>query len=78
MMFSIVFISFLSLFYLLFVSSISSCSSLLGTAQILFEMTLMKFDASELSGAAAFFGPFFFSIHPRGCVYLFQYVSFNY
>ncbi|CAF0859705.1 unnamed protein product [Rotaria sordida] len=57
MMFSIVFMSFLWLFYLLFVSSISSCSSVLGTAQMLFEMTLMKFDTSQLIGANVFLGP---------------------
>ncbi|CAF0759134.1 unnamed protein product [Adineta steineri] len=61
-MFAIVFISFLSLFYLLFVSKLSSCSSLLRTAQMLFEMTLMKFDASEIMGADAFLGPFCFTL----------------
>jgi hypothetical protein len=35
-----------------------SCASLFHTAQMLFEMTLMKFDASELSQA----GPFCFSL----------------
>ncbi|CAF1279323.1 unnamed protein product, partial [Adineta ricciae] len=60
--FSFVFLSFLCLFYLLFVSKLPECSSLLGTAQMLFEMTLMKFDAHELSGAAAFLGPFCFSL----------------
>ncbi|CAF3807836.1 unnamed protein product [Rotaria sp. Silwood1] len=60
MMFSIVFVSFLWLFYLSFVSSISSCSSVLGTAQMLFEMTLMKFDTGQLIEANAFLGPFFF------------------
>ncbi|CAF4995942.1 unnamed protein product, partial [Rotaria sp. Silwood1] len=62
MMFSIVFMSFLSLFYLLFVSKMSSCSSLLSSAQMLFEMTLMKFDASELIEADAVIGPLCFSI----------------
>ncbi|UJR11128.1 hypothetical protein I4U23_015309 [Adineta vaga] len=62
MMFSIVFMSFLCLFYLLFSSKLIECSSLLHTAQMLFEMTLMKFDAHELSGAAAFLGPFSFSL----------------
>ena len=62
MMFSIVFISFLCLFYLLFTSKISSCSTLLGTAQMLFQMTCMKFDVHDLSGAAAFLGPFCFAI----------------
>ncbi|CAF3958264.1 unnamed protein product, partial [Adineta steineri] len=62
LMFAIVFISFLSLFYLLFVSKLSSCSSLLQTAQMLFEMTLMKFNASQISGADAFLGPFCFTL----------------
>ncbi|CAF1131898.1 unnamed protein product [Adineta steineri] len=62
LMFAIVFMSFLSLFYLLFVSKLSSCSSLLATAQMLFEMTLMKFDASQIMGADAFLGPFCFTL----------------
>ncbi|CAF1598644.1 unnamed protein product [Adineta ricciae] len=61
-MFTIVFMSFLCLFYLLFISKLSECSSLLGTAQMLFEMMLMKFDAHQLSDAAAFLGPFSFSL----------------
>ena len=62
MMFSIVFFAFLCLFYFLFNSHLESCSSLLHTAQMLFEMTLMKFDAHELIDAAAFLGPFSFSL----------------
>ena len=62
MMFSIVFISFLSLFYLLFVSEISTCSTLLHTAQMLFEMSLLKFDARDLTEASAFLGPLCFSL----------------
>ncbi|CAF4240688.1 unnamed protein product, partial [Adineta steineri] len=61
-MFSIVFMSFVSLFYLLFTSSIESCSSLLSTSQMLFEITLMKFDASDFTGADPFLGPFCFSL----------------
>ncbi|CAF0959779.1 unnamed protein product [Adineta steineri] len=61
-MFSIVFMSFLSLFYLLFTSSIASCSSLLSTAQMLFEITLMSFDATDFTGADPFLGPFCFSV----------------
>ncbi|CAF0882123.1 unnamed protein product [Adineta steineri] len=61
-MFSIVFMAFLSLFYLLFTSSIESCSSLLATAQMLFEITLMSFDATDFTGADPFLGPFCFSI----------------
>jgi len=62
MMFSIVFMAFLTLFYLLFVSKLSNCASLLHTAEMLFEMTLMNFNAYELSGASAFLGPFCFSL----------------
>ena len=61
-MFSIVFMSFVCLFYLLFVSKLVSCSSLLHTIQMLFEMILLKFDAYQLVGAAAFLGPFCFSL----------------
>ena len=62
MMFSIVFVSFLSLFYLLFVSTLLSCSSLLGTSQMLLQMTVMKYDVHQLTEAAAFLGPFCFSL----------------
>jgi hypothetical protein len=61
-MFSIIFISFLCLFYLLFISKVSSCSTLLNTAQMLFEMTLLKFNSRQLIGAASFLGPFSFSL----------------
>ncbi|CAF3428948.1 unnamed protein product, partial [Rotaria sp. Silwood2] len=61
-MFFIVFMAFLTLFYLLFVGKISSCSTLLNTAQVLFEMMLMQFDAHELEYADAFLGPFCFSL----------------
>ncbi|CAF1632650.1 unnamed protein product, partial [Adineta ricciae] len=62
MMFSIIYMSFVYLFYFLFISNMSSCSSLLSTAQMLFEMTLMKFDTSELIQADAFLGPFVFAV----------------
>ena len=61
-MFSLVFVSFLCLFYFLFISKLFSCASLFRTAQMLFEMTLMKFDAHQLSEAAPFLGPFAFSL----------------
>ena len=61
-MYSIVFMAFLALFYLLFSSKLASCANLLHTAQMLFEMTLLKFDTGELIGAAAFLGPFCFSL----------------
>lgn len=62
MMFSIVFFAFLCLFYFLFQSQLGSCSTLLKTATMLFEMTLMKFDAYQLTEAAAVLGPFCFSL----------------
>ena len=61
-MFSIIFMAFVCLFYLLFVSKIDSCADLLGTAQMLFEVTLMKFDTSELLEADAIIGPVSFTI----------------
>ncbi|UJR08983.1 hypothetical protein I4U23_013233 [Adineta vaga] len=61
-MFSFVFMAFLALFYLLFIGKLWSCSTLLHTAQMLFEMMLMKFDAHELQDAAPFLGPFVFSL----------------
>jgi len=60
--FSIIFISFLCLFYLLFISKLSTCSSLLETAEMLFKMLLMNFDAYQLINASTFLGPFCFSL----------------
>jgi hypothetical protein len=62
LMFSIVFLSFLCLFYLLFNSNIWSCSTLLQTAQMLFQMILLKFDASHYNDTATFLGPFCFTL----------------
>jgi hypothetical protein len=46
---SFIFLSFLCLFYLLFISKLFSCSTLLRTTQMLFEMILFKFDSSQLT-----------------------------
>jgi hypothetical protein len=62
MMCSIIFMGFISLFYLLFVSKISSCSDLLRTAEMIFQMTAMKYSTNELVGADAFLGPFCFAL----------------
>ncbi|UJR16862.1 hypothetical protein I4U23_003760 [Adineta vaga] len=62
MMFSVVFISFNSLFYLLFLSKLASCSTFLQTTTMLFEMTLMQFDGDGLVDVAAFLAPLCFSI----------------
>lgn len=61
--FSIIFIAFLILFYLQFNSLIEDCSDLLHTAQMLFEMLLLKFDASELIASGRFLGPVYFTLY---------------
>jgi hypothetical protein len=63
MMFSIVFLLFNCLFYLLFHSNLWSSSSLFQTSGMLFEMALMKFNAQELSVASAVLGPLSFSLY---------------
>ena len=62
MMFSIVFFAYLSLFYLLFSSKLSSASSVLQTAAMIFEMSVMIYDIHSLIDADAFLGPFTFSL----------------
>jgi hypothetical protein len=47
LMFSIVFMSFVSLLYLLFTAKLCSCSSLLQATQMLFQMTVMKYDVHQ-------------------------------
>ncbi|CAF4171036.1 unnamed protein product [Rotaria sp. Silwood2] len=61
-MFSIIFMAFVALFYLQFLSFIWECSSLLSTAQMLFEMLLLKFDTTEITQAAPFLGPIYFTL----------------
>ena len=62
MMFCIVFTAFMCLFYFLFISSLFTCASIWKTVEMLFEMTLMKFDAYELVDASSFLGPFCFTL----------------
>ena len=62
MMFAIVLFAFVGLFHMLFVSKIWSCSSLLQTSEMLFEMLLMKFDAGELLDAHPILGPLIFAL----------------
>ncbi len=62
MMFSVVFMAFVCLFYLLFNSKLWSCSGLLQTTQMLFEMILLKYDTSDLTDAAICLGPIGFSL----------------
>ena len=61
-MFSIIYFGYLSLFFLLFHSKIWACSDALKTAQMLFEMMLLKFDVSDLYAADIFLGPFCFTL----------------
>lgn len=62
-MFGLIFMAFLSLFYLQFISFIEECATLLGTAQMLFEILLLKFDATAIYGAAPVLGPLYFSLY---------------
>jgi hypothetical protein len=61
-MFAIIYMAFLTLFYLQFNSLIWNFSTLLHTAQMLFEMLLLKFDARIISSSASFLGPFYFAL----------------
>ena len=61
-MFGTMFISFIILFYLLFISKIWACSTFLHTTQMLFEIILMKFDVTDIYTADAFFGPICFTL----------------
>ena len=60
LMFSIVVFAFIGLFHMLFVSKIWSCSSLLLTSEMLFEMLLLKFDTGDLLDAHPILGPLTF------------------
>jgi hypothetical protein len=62
MMFSIIFMAFLTLFYLLFVSKLLSCSNVLQTAEMLFQMTVLKYNVHDFIEASPFLGPFTFSL----------------
>lgn len=62
LMFFFIFLSFVCLFYLLFSSQVRSYATFTTTAQMLFEMSLSKFDAKELLNADSFLGPFCFSL----------------
>lgn len=61
-MFSIIYSGYLALFFLLFHSKIWACSDAIKTAQMLFEMMLLKFDVSDLYAADTFLGPFCFTM----------------
>jgi hypothetical protein len=61
-MFSIIYLGYLALFFLLFNAKIWACSDPLQTAQMLFEMMLLKFNVSDLYAADIFLGPFCFTL----------------
>lgn len=61
-MFSILFLAFIALFHLLFLSKLATCATMFQTARMLFEMTLMKFDAYQLTQAASLLGPVAFAL----------------
>ena len=61
-MFAVIFVAFLCLFYLLFLGKISTCATVSETSRMLFEMSLLKFDAHELTDAASLLGPITFTL----------------
>ena len=62
LMFSFVYIAFIALFYLIFNSKLFSCSNVVRTSLMLFEILLMLFDVQKITSAAPFLGPFCFSL----------------
>jgi hypothetical protein len=60
LMFFLIFFGFVILFYLLFVSKLWSCSNVLETMEMLFEILLLSFDVRDIRNADAFLGPFVF------------------
>ena len=56
-MFIFIFLAFLTLFYLLFLADLSSCSTMWRTAQLVLEMVLMKFEMPQLIDAHPVLAP---------------------
>jgi polycystin 1L2 len=69
-MFLLLFSGFVILFYLLFVSKMRSCSSILQTSGMLFQMLLLEFDFNGIRNADAFLGPFVFALFIYFCVFI--------
>ncbi|CAF1619318.1 unnamed protein product, partial [Didymodactylos carnosus] len=63
LMFSLIFVAFVCLFFLLFSTQLLECSDTLRTAQMLFEMMLLKFDVSDITRVHPILGPFSFSLY---------------
>jgi len=61
-MFSIIFMAFICLFYLLFSSKIFASADPFGTVTMLFQMTVLKYSTSQFYVADATLGPLCFSI----------------
>jgi hypothetical protein len=61
-MFSILYCGYLTLFYLVFQAKVYQCSDVLKTAQMLFEMMLLKFSISFLYNANPILGPICFTL----------------
>jgi hypothetical protein len=61
-MFAIIFVAFLLLFYFQFIAHVRNCSSVLHTAQMLFEMLLLKFDTAEFIQSQPLLGPVYFAL----------------
>lgn len=62
MMFSIIFMGFVCLFYLLFLSKIAASADPFGTVAMLFQMTVLKYSTSQFYIADATLGPCCFSL----------------
>jgi polycystin 1L2 len=60
--FSIIYISFISLFYLLFNAKIPSCSDIYHTSEMLLEILLLRFDSQDLYEADTVLGPLAFAL----------------
>jgi len=70
LMFSIVFVSFLCLFYLLFISKLLTCSTLLQTTEMLLQMATIRYDIHPLIDASSFLGPFCFALFIFSVVFI--------
>ncbi len=70
LMFSIIFLSFLCLFYLLFISKLLTCSTLLETTEMLLQMATIRYDIHPLIDASSFLGPFSFALFIFSVVFI--------
>ena len=73
LIFSIIFLAFICLFYLLFNSKLQSCSTLFAASKMLVEMILMKMNGKEFLDASFFLGPFAFTL----CVFIVVFICMS-